>query len=82
MRNLIGVQLSASCNQIVLQGGSGMKIAIVGYSGSGKSTLARILAKKYQTDVLHFDTVQFLPNWGIRSDAEKEKFEFSNLYII
>ena len=50
-----------------------MKIAIVGYSGSGKSTLARKLAKKYQTDVLHFDTVQFLPDWGVRSDEEKKK---------
>ena len=50
-----------------------MKIAIVGYSGSGKSTLARKLAKKYQTDVLHFDTVQFLPDWAIRSDEEKKK---------
>ena len=50
-----------------------MKIAIVGYSGSGKSTLARKLAKKYQTDVLHFDTVQFLPDWGVRSDEEKKR---------
>ena len=50
-----------------------MKIAIVGYSGSGKSTLARELAKKYQTDVLHFDTVQFLPDWKIRSADEKKR---------
>lgn len=50
-----------------------MKIAIIGYSGSGKSTLARELAKLYQTDVLHFDTVHFLPNWKIRSDEEKKK---------
>lgn len=50
-----------------------MKIAIVGYSGSGKSTLARELAQKYQTDVLHFDTVQFLPDWQIRSDEEKKR---------
>ena len=48
-----------------------MKIAIVGYSGSGKSTLARELAKKYQTDALHFDTVHFLPDWKMRSDEEK-----------
>lgn len=50
-----------------------MKIAILGYSGSGKSTLARTLAEKIQTDVLHFDTVQFLPNWVIRDEAEKKR---------
>ena len=50
-----------------------MKIAIVGYSGSGKSTLARKLAEKYQIPVLHFDTVQFLPDWVIRDQSEKEK---------
>lgn len=50
-----------------------MKIAIVGYSGSGKSTLARELAKKYQTDVLHFDAVHFMPDWKIRSDEEKKR---------
>ena len=48
-----------------------MKIAIMGYSGSGKSTLAQLLAEKFSIDVLHFDTVQFLPNWEIRSDEEK-----------
>ena len=50
-----------------------MKIAIVGYSGSGKSTLARELSKKYQTDVLHFDAVHFLPDWKIRSDEKKKR---------
>ena len=50
-----------------------MKIAIVGYSGSGKSTLARKLAEIYQIDILHFDTIQFLPNWTIRSEEEKKK---------
>ncbi|MBQ3252759.1 MAG: DNA topology modulation protein [Oscillospiraceae bacterium] len=49
-----------------------MKIAIIGYSGSGKSTLARSLASKYQLPVLHFDTVQFLPNWEVRGDEEKK----------
>lgn len=48
-----------------------MKIAIIGYSGSGKSTLARKLGEIYQADVLHFDTVHFLPNWEIRSQDEK-----------
>ena len=48
-----------------------MKIAIIGYSGSGKSTLARILSERYEIPVLHFDRVQFLPNWEIRSQEEK-----------
>ena len=49
-----------------------MKIAIIGYSGSGKSTLARKLADEYQLPVLHFDRVQFRPNWEIRPQASKE----------
>ena len=49
-----------------------MKIAIIGYSGSGKSTLARKLAERYDLPVLHFDTVQFRPNWEIRPQASKE----------
>lgn len=48
-----------------------MKVAVIGYSGSGKSTLARELAKVYHADVLHFDTVQFLPGWKIRDEAGK-----------
>ena len=50
-----------------------MKIVILGYSGSGKSTLARNLSEKYNIPVLHFDTVQFLPNWEIRVQEEKER---------
>ena len=50
-----------------------MKIAILGYSGSGKSVLAQRLADKYGTDVLHFDTVQFLPNWEIRAEEDKRR---------
>ncbi len=50
-----------------------MKIAIIGYSGSGKSTLAQKIAEKYNIAVLHFDTVQFMPNWEIRKDAVKKK---------
>ena len=49
-----------------------MKIAILGYSGSGKSTLARKLGEHYGIPVLHFDTVQFRPNWEIRPQASKE----------
>ena len=48
-----------------------MKIAIIGYSGSGKSTLAGILGEKYKIPILHFDTVQFLPDWVIREQDEK-----------
>jgi len=50
-----------------------MKIAIIGYSGSGKSTLAHKLADFYKLDVLHFDVVQFQPNWVVRSGEEKER---------
>jgi adenylate kinase family enzyme len=59
-----------------------VKIAVLGYSGSGKSTLARLLAEKYRVDILHFDTVQFLPGWVIRSDAEKTRLaeEFLNTH--
>lgn len=59
-----------------------MKIAILGYSGSGKSTLARLLAGKYNTDVLHFDAVHFLPGWEIRDREEKERIteEFLNTH--
>ena len=49
-----------------------MKIAIIGYSGSGKSTLAGRLAENYDIPVLHFDRVQFRPNWEIRPQASKE----------
>jgi adenylate kinase family enzyme len=49
-----------------------MKIAILGYSGSGKSTLARKLGEQYDVPVLHFDRVQFRPNWEIRPQASKE----------
>ena len=48
-----------------------MKIAVIGYSGSGKSTLARKLGEIYSADVLHFDRVQFLPNWEVRPFEEK-----------
>lgn len=50
-----------------------MKIAIIGYSGAGKSTLARHLSEIYGLDVLHFDTVHFLPGWEIRSSEEKAR---------
>ena len=49
-----------------------MKIAIIGHSGSGKSTLAQKLSEKYELPVLHFDAVQFRPNWEIRPQASKE----------
>lgn len=55
------------------QMGVWMKIAIIGYSGSGKSTLAGKLGMIFQADVLHFDAVQFLPGWEIRSEEDKKK---------
>lgn len=50
-----------------------MKIEVMGYSGSGKSTLCRRLHEHYQVPVLHLDTVQFLPGWEVRTDAEKQE---------
>ena len=35
--------------------------------------MARNLSEKYNIPVLHFDTVQFLPNWEIRVQEEKER---------
>jgi len=59
-----------------------LKIAIMGYSGSGKSTLARRLGEAYGVDVLHFDTVQFLPGWEVRPQEEKARIteEFLNTH--
>ncbi len=50
-----------------------MKIAVIGYSGSGKSTLATKLGEHYKVDVLHFDSVQFLPGWIERKSEEKQQ---------
>ncbi len=50
-----------------------MKISIIGYSGSGKSTLAAKLAERYKTDVLHLDSVHWLPGWQERSEEEKNR---------
>ena len=50
-----------------------MKIAVIGYSGSGKSTLAAALGKEYGADVLHLDSVHFLPGWKERPDEEKRR---------
>ena len=56
-----------------------MKIEVMGYSGSGKSTLCRRLHEHYQVPVLHLDTVQFLPDWNVRPDAEKQELVCSFL---
>ena len=50
-----------------------MKIMITGYSGSGKSTLCRKLHERYHVPALHLDMVQFLPNWEVRAEAEKQE---------
>lgn len=50
-----------------------MKIAVIGYSGAGKSTLARKLGERYGIPVLHFDTVQFTPNWQERDRTEAHR---------
>lgn len=50
-----------------------MKIAIIGYSGAGKSTLAVKLGAFYGAEVLHLDSVQFLPGWQERPLEEKQQ---------
>ena len=50
-----------------------MKIAVIGYSGAGKSTLARALGERYGIPVLHFDRVQFTPNWQERNREEAHR---------
>ena len=56
-----------------------MKIVITGYSGSGKSTLCRMLCKQYRVPALHMDTVQFLPDWEIRAETDKQNIVSSFL---
>jgi len=51
-----------------------MKIAVIGYSGAGKSTLARVLGERFGIPVLHFDTVQFTPNWQERNQRPTSWF--------
>ena len=50
-----------------------MKIAIIGFSGCGKSTLARRLGELYNAEVLHLDTVHFLPDWEERKTEDEQK---------
>ena len=50
-----------------------MKIAIIGYSGCGKSTLARSLAERFGADVLHLDSVHFLPGWRERELSDEQR---------
>lgn len=50
-----------------------MKICIIGFSGSGKSTLAKRLAKFYNINALHLDSVHFLPNWVEREDSDMQE---------
>jgi Adenylate kinase and related kinases len=51
-----------------------MKIAIIGYSGSGKSTLAAKLGKFYHAEVLHLDSVHFLPGWVERNAGLRKRY--------
>ena len=50
-----------------------MKIAIIGFSGSGKSTLARALGTRFHADVLHLDSVHFLPDWRERAPEDEKR---------
>ncbi len=46
------------------------RIAIIGISASGKSTFARALADKTGLPLLHGDQLDWMPNWGVRPDAD------------
>lgn len=46
------------------------RIAVVGISGSGKSTFARALAAKTGLPLLHGDRLDWMENWGVRSQAD------------
>lgn len=50
-----------------------MKTVIIGYSGSGKSTLARRIGEYCRAEVLHLDTVHFLPGWTERPRQEEQE---------
>ncbi len=49
-----------------------MKIRIMGNSASGKTTLARRIAEYFNVDVLHLDSIAFVPssNYELKSDEE------------
>lgn len=49
-----------------------MKIAVIGHSGSGKSTLASKLGEKYNTPVLHMDTIYFSSGWQEREKSRRQ----------
>ena len=57
-----------------------MKIAIIGFSGCGKSTLARDLGERFGAEVLHIDSIHFLPGWIERDVADEQRImeEFLN----
>jgi adenylate kinase family enzyme len=46
------------------------RIAVIGISGSGKSTFARALGAKLALPVLHGDQIDWMPDWGVRPDAD------------
>jgi adenylate kinase family enzyme len=46
------------------------RIAIIGISASGKSTFARALAGKTGLPLLHGDQLDWMPDWGVRPDAD------------
>ena len=49
------------------------RVAIIGYAGSGKSTLASALGAKMGAEVLHIDTIQWLPGWQEQTHEKKHE---------
>lgn len=50
-----------------------MRISIIGFSGCGKSTLAHRLGECLRAEVLHLDSVHFLPGWAERDREEEQQ---------
>ena len=48
------------------------KIAIIGNGGGGKTTLSRVLARRYQLNLVHVDSIQYLPGMKTRAAEETQ----------